>query len=101
MKRQYRMLDGNEAVAYVAYRLNEVIAIYPITFVSHGRTRRCLVSRPRSQYLGNRAHGDGNAIRRGRCRRSARCAHFRVFDHDVHRIARIVVDDPEHVQNCR
>jgi len=31
MKRQYRMLDGNEAVAYVAYRLNEVIAIYPIT----------------------------------------------------------------------
>jgi len=31
MKRQYRMMDGNEAVAYVAYRLNEVIAIYPIT----------------------------------------------------------------------
>jgi len=27
----YKMLDGNEAVAYVAYRLNEVIAIYPIT----------------------------------------------------------------------
>jgi pyruvate-ferredoxin/flavodoxin oxidoreductase len=25
------MMDGNEAVAYVAYRLNEVIAIYPIT----------------------------------------------------------------------
>jgi len=24
-------IDGNEAVAYVAYRLNEVIAIYPIT----------------------------------------------------------------------
>lgn len=31
MKRQFRMMDGNEAVAYVAYRLNEVIAIYPIT----------------------------------------------------------------------
>ena len=28
---QVRTLDGNEAVAYVAYRLNEVIAIYPIT----------------------------------------------------------------------
>lgn len=27
----YATLDGNEAVAYVAYRLNEVIAIYPIT----------------------------------------------------------------------
>ena len=24
-------MDGNEAVAYVAYRLNEVCAIYPIT----------------------------------------------------------------------
>ncbi|HEY9853610.1 MAG TPA: pyruvate:ferredoxin (flavodoxin) oxidoreductase [Leptolyngbyaceae cyanobacterium] len=30
-KRAYATLDGNEAVAYVAYRLNEVIAIYPIT----------------------------------------------------------------------
>ncbi|MGL4376281.1 MAG: pyruvate:ferredoxin (flavodoxin) oxidoreductase, partial [Microcoleaceae cyanobacterium] len=29
--RTYATLDGNEAVAYVAYRLNEVIAIYPIT----------------------------------------------------------------------
>ncbi|HSP17314.1 MAG TPA: pyruvate:ferredoxin (flavodoxin) oxidoreductase [Thermoanaerobaculia bacterium] len=28
---QYAMLDGNEAVARVAYALNEVIAIYPIT----------------------------------------------------------------------
>ncbi|MFQ5769235.1 MAG: pyruvate:ferredoxin (flavodoxin) oxidoreductase [bacterium] len=27
----YKMIDGNEAVAYVAYRINEVIAIYPIT----------------------------------------------------------------------
>ncbi len=31
MKRQQVMMEGNEAVAYVAYRLNEVIAIYPIT----------------------------------------------------------------------
>ncbi len=28
---QVRTLDGNEAVAHIAYRLNEVIAIYPIT----------------------------------------------------------------------
>jgi len=26
-----RMIDGNEAVAHVAYRVNEVCAIYPIT----------------------------------------------------------------------
>ncbi len=31
MKRQKVTLDANEAVAYVAYRLSEVIAIYPIT----------------------------------------------------------------------
>ncbi len=30
-ERVYKTLDANEAVAYVAYRLNEVIAIYPIT----------------------------------------------------------------------
>ncbi len=31
MRRQMVTLDANEAVAYVAYRTNEVIAIYPIT----------------------------------------------------------------------
>src|SRR5580704_3774024 len=31
MKRKFKTMDANEAVAYVAYRLNEVIAIYPIT----------------------------------------------------------------------
>jgi pyruvate-ferredoxin/flavodoxin oxidoreductase len=29
--KNYATIDGNEAVAYVAYRLNEAIAIYPIT----------------------------------------------------------------------
>ena len=31
MKKSFATIDGNEAVARVAYRLNEVIAIYPIT----------------------------------------------------------------------
>ncbi len=31
MTKKTVMIDGNEAVAHVAYRLNEVIAIYPIT----------------------------------------------------------------------
>jgi pyruvate-ferredoxin/flavodoxin oxidoreductase len=31
MIRSFRTMDGNEAVASVAYRTNEVIAIYPIT----------------------------------------------------------------------
>ncbi|MBN2367104.1 MAG: pyruvate:ferredoxin (flavodoxin) oxidoreductase [Calditrichaeota bacterium] len=31
MQRQKVMIDGNEAAAYVAHKINEVIAIYPIT----------------------------------------------------------------------
>jgi Pyruvate:ferredoxin oxidoreductase and related 2-oxoacid:ferredoxin oxidoreductases, alpha subunit len=31
MKRSWVTLDGNEAAASIAYRLSEVIAIYPIT----------------------------------------------------------------------
>ena len=31
MSRKFKTMDANEAVAHVAYRLNEVIAIYPIT----------------------------------------------------------------------
>ncbi|SIS40682.1 pyruvate:ferredoxin (flavodoxin) oxidoreductase [Neptunomonas antarctica] len=31
MAGQFRMMDGNEAAAYIAYQLNDVIAIYPIT----------------------------------------------------------------------
>lgn len=31
MQRPYVTLDGNEAAAYIAYKTNEVIAIYPIT----------------------------------------------------------------------
>ena len=30
-KSKYVTLDGNEGAAYVAYRVNEVCAIYPIT----------------------------------------------------------------------
>ena len=31
IKRRHVTIDGNEAAAYVAHKLNEVIAIYPIT----------------------------------------------------------------------
>src|SRR2546423_2241380 len=31
MKRQQVTIDGNEAASYVAFKTNEVIAIYPIT----------------------------------------------------------------------
>jgi len=35
MSRKQVTIDGNEAAAYVAYKINEVIAIYPITPASH------------------------------------------------------------------
>ena len=31
MKRKFKTMDANEAVANVAYRASEVITIYPIT----------------------------------------------------------------------
>jgi pyruvate-ferredoxin/flavodoxin oxidoreductase len=31
MKSKFKTMDADEAVAYVAYRVSEVIAIYPIT----------------------------------------------------------------------
>jgi pyruvate-ferredoxin/flavodoxin oxidoreductase len=31
MQRKFKTMDANEAVAHVAYRLNEIVAIYPIT----------------------------------------------------------------------
>lgn len=31
MSKKYITVDGNEAVALVAHKINEVIAIYPIT----------------------------------------------------------------------
>jgi|GEM_PF-5385220 len=31
MTRKFKIMDANEAVAYIAYRVNEIIAIYPIS----------------------------------------------------------------------
>ena len=31
MKKNFQMMDGNEAAAYAAFKTNEVCAIYPIT----------------------------------------------------------------------
>ena len=63
-------IDGNEAAVSVAYRLNEVCCIYPITpVVADGRTRRRMVQPAAAQRLGHGADGRGDAERgrRGRC----------------------------------
>ena len=57
MTRNIITLDANEAVAYVAYRLNEVIAIYPITPSSGmGEYARCLGRSQNSQPVGRPFH---------------------------------------------
>ena len=61
MKRKFKTMDANEAVANVAYRLNEVIAIYPIT---------------PSSTMGEWADqwaSEGSRISGARCRTSWRC----------------------------
>ena len=63
-----RMLDANEAVASVAYRLSEVIAIYPITPASPmGEHADEWSARRARQPVGRRAPGGGDAVggRRG------------------------------------
>ncbi len=55
MTRQMVMTDANEATAWVAYRLNEIIAIYPITPSSPMANMPMPGLRKASQHLGNRA----------------------------------------------
>ena len=102
MKRKFKTMDANEAVANVAYRLNEVIAIYPITPSSPmGEWCRSVGIGRRAQSLGNGAACCRDAERRWRCRRSARRSADRIAGDDVHRFARPAVDDPQHEQDRR
>ena len=57
-KNQTIIIEGNEAVASVAFRINEVIAIYPIT-PSSGMGNCPTNGRHTTQkYLGNHSHRD-------------------------------------------
>ena len=59
---EFATLDGNEAVARVAYALNEVIAIYPITPASPmAEWADTWSTAGRAKSLGHRTHDRGNA----------------------------------------
>ena len=65
-------IDGNEAAASVAYRLNEVCCIYPIAVVSDGQLADVVKGRPnvwggvaRRRRDAERGRGGGRAARRG------------------------------------
>ena len=65
-------VDGNEAAARVAHRLNEVIAIYPITPSSPmGELADAWSAGGRTEHLGRRPRRHRDAERGGR--RRARC----------------------------
>ena len=98
--RKVAMIDGNEAAASVAYRVNEVCAIYPITpsspmaeladqWASEGRTN-IWGSVPTVIEMQSEAGAAGARARRAAGRRA---------DHDLHGLAGPAADDPQHVQD--
>ena len=96
------MLDANEAVARVAYALNEVIAIYPITPASPmGEWADAWSAAGVKNLWGTVPVCDRDAERRRRCRSDSRRASNGRAQHDVHFVAGIAADDPEHVQDRR
>ena len=95
-------IDGNTAVAHVAYRVNEVCAIYPITPSS---TMAELAdewsARGRHEHLGQRPGRAGDAKRRRRRRRGAWRAAVGRADDDLHGLAGPDADAAQHVQDRR
>ena len=83
MKRQLVMTDANEATAHVAYRLNEVIAIYPIT---------------PSSGMGEFADQWAAEGVRSR-RRGTRCTAGWFTLNDFYRVPGSLAHDSQHVQN--
>ena len=98
----FKTIDGCEAAAYVAYRLNEAMAIYPITpsspiaewcdqWSSEGKknlwgTTPAIVEMQSEGGAVGAVHG---MLQTG------------LHQHDVHRVAGFAADDPEYVQDRR
>ncbi len=95
-------LDGNEAVASVAHRTNEVIALYPITPASPmGEWCDEWTAHGRLNIWGHvpevvEMQSEAGAIARG-----ARCLAGGQPDHDLHGVAGPAAHDPQHVQDRR
>ena len=67
MKRTWMTMEGNEAVARVAYALSDVIAIYPITPSTSMGESPMPGQEWTSKSVGNGPTGHGNAIGGWRC----------------------------------
>ena len=98
----FRTLDGNEAVASVAYRLSEVIAIYPITPASvMGEHSDDWAVAPPPQSLGGRSRGRRDAVRSRRGGRRTRSPAGRRSGDDLHGLSRPSPDVAEPLQDRR
>ena len=102
MSRRQVTMDGNEAVASVAHRTNEVIAIYPITPSSNmGEWADEWSAKGQTEHLGDGPQRLRDAVRGRRGRRGARRAAGRRADDDLHGVAGPAAHDPQHVQDRR
>ena len=87
MNKTYTTIDGNEAVAYVAYRCNEVMGIYPITPSSNmGEWCDQWASEGVKNLWGTVPSRGRDAERRRRGRRGPRRAPDRRPDLHLHRV---------------
>ena len=96
------MMDGNEAVAHVAYKVNGVIAIYPITpsspMAEHCDAWSSAGEKNLWDVVPNIAEMQSEAGASGGC---ARCPAGRFAEHDLHRQPGAHAHDPQHVQDRR
>ncbi len=100
MDRAWVTIDGNEAAANVAYRLAEVIAIYPITpSTPMGELADAWSAAAAAEPLGCRAARHRDAVGGRRGGRDARRAAGRRAGDDLHRVAGAAADDPQYVQD--
>ena len=102
MARKTVTIDGNEAVAYVAHKTNEVCAIYPITPSSNmGEWADEWSAQGRTNIWGAVPAVVEMQSEGGASGGHARCASVGLADHDLHRFAGPAAHDPDHVQGRR
>ena len=95
MKRKFKTMDANEAVANVAYRVSEVIAIYPITPSSPmGEWADQWASESVPNAWGSVPHVVEMQSEGGAAGARAWRPADRIAGDDVYRFAGIAVDDP-------
>ncbi len=100
MATKMAVMDGTEAIAHVAHKVNEVIAIYPITPSSPMAEHADAWSAAGKKNLwGIRARGGGDAVRGRGGRGRARGAAGRLAQHHLHRQPGPAAHDPHHVQD--